>query len=204
MFEKQSQTAAEGALAIQAKGNVRVGLSYQEARQVALDVYQSNFPQLVAEAAQLARERAEELTDKFLGRLYQENPDALLQATRPDFQNALLNAQKEHACAGDSDLADLLVDLLVDRTRAPLREIKQLVLDEALKTAPKLTEQQLAVLGATFLLKYSRSLSDTWPGVVAWMNEYMAPVLLQAQITPSTTQHLEFTGCLSVNGMVVS
>lgn len=201
MLDRQNQSAGEGALAVQAGGNALViqGISYESARQIALDVYQANFPVLVMEAAGLARARAEELTDKFLKQLHLQNPDALSQATTPSFQNALLKAQREHACAGDSELADLLVDLLVDRTKEQPRSLLQIVIDLALETAPKLTEPQLAVLGAVFLLGYAKSLSPTWEGVVKWLKDHLEPVLSEAVVTTSTLSHLQFTGCANVS-----
>lgn len=200
MFEKQRQSVGQGALAIQAQGNVTVGISYEVARQIALDVYQANFPLLVKEAAGLARARAEELTDKFLKQLQEENPSGFMQAIQPDFQNALLNAQREHACAGNPELADLLVDLLVDRTKQGTRDLLRLVIDEALKTAPKLTDQQLAVLGAAFLLGHVRSTAGHWKGVIEWTQAHLKPIIEQAIITPSTLPHLQFTGCATFNG----
>lgn len=203
VLKNQTQSAEHGAIAIQAQGDVQVqaGVSYESARQIALDVYQANFPILVAEAASLARARAEELTDKFLKQLQQENPGGFSQAANPDFQNALLSAQREHACAGNAELADLLVDLLVDRTKQPERNLMQLVIDEALKTAPKLTEQQLAVLGVVFLLSRARSNATSWPGVISWMSQLVLPVLKNVEVTPSTISHLQFTGCGTVGLM---
>ncbi|MBG6074014.1 MULTISPECIES: LPO_1073/Vpar_1526 family protein [unclassified Polaromonas] len=201
MFEKQVQSVAAGGIAIQADGSVQVGVSYEATRQIALDVYHANFPTLVSEAAGLARARAEELTDKFLTRLVHENPTGFNQATQPDFQNALLNAQRDHACAGDAELADLLVDLLVDRTKQDSRNVLRLVLDEALKTAPKLTEQQLAVLGVAFVVGCTRSQANTWVGCVEWMTRHIKPTLEHAVITKSTFSHLQFTGCVTSNGV---
>jgi len=200
MLDKQNQQVGDGGTAVQAGGSALViqGISYEAARQIALDVYQANFPVLVAQAAELARARAEELTDKFLTQLSERNPAGLAQAITPAFQNALLKAQREHACAGDTNLADLLVDLLVDRTKEQPRSLQQLVIDQALETAPKLTESQLAVLGAVFLLGYARSLSPTWEGVVSWLKNHLEPVLKEAEVTPSTLPHLQFTGCANV------
>jgi hypothetical protein len=200
MIGKQSQEAAQGATAVQAGGSAIViqGISYEAARQIAMDVYQANFPVLVQQAAELARSRAEELTDKFLKQLSEQNPKGIEQAVNPAFQNALLKAQREHACAGDSDLANLLVDLLVDRTKQAPRSLIQLVIDQALETAPKLTEEQLAVLGAVFVLGHARSTADTWPAVAKWFQRTVEPVLTSAVVTPSTLAHLQFTGCARI------
>ena len=73
MLDKpQSQSAAAGALAIQAGGDVqitRVGMSYSEVRDVALDVFKANFYQLAGVAADTASARAQEVTDDFLAKL---------------------------------------------------------------------------------------------------------------------------------------
>lgn len=94
-----------------------------------------------------------------------------------------------------------MVDLLVDRTKHAPRDLLQLAIDEAPKTAPKLTEAQLAVLGASFLLQHVGSTANSWPGVVQWMNQYLKPVLEQATTTPSTLAHLEFSGCGTVQSL---
>lgn len=51
----------------------------------------------------------------------------------------LFSAQKEHARIGDEDLGDLLVQLLVDRTKVRDRNLVQIALNESLEVAPKLT-----------------------------------------------------------------
>lgn len=199
MLDKQSQAAGAGTTALQAGRDVVVvhqeGITYEAARQIALDVYQANFPQLAAQAKEVATARAEELTDKFLKQLHKENPNGLQQAASPDFQYALLNAQRDHARAGDENLADLLVDLLVDRTKHKNRELLQLVLDEALHTAPKLTDAQLAVLAVIFLLRYVNSNSGDVASLTMFLKKHVEPVLHQAEVTQSTFAHLEFTGC---------
>src|ERR1700733_3297255 len=155
----QEQSATEGSTAVQAGGDVtitHVGLSYSEAREMMLHVFQDNFYKLAGIARDTAKARAEEVTEKFLAKLQQENPAGLSKATAPDFQYAVYTVQKEYARSGDRDLGDLLVDLLVDRSKQQQRNILQLVLNESLATAPKLTDDQLAVLAVVFLFRYTK------------------------------------------------
>ena len=128
----QSQEVSEGATAVQAGGNVvitQVGLSYSDVRDVALDVFRSNFYQLAAPAMETAKARAQEITDDFLKKLQQEYPDGFKKGQDPDFQHALFTVQKDYARTGDKDLGDLLVDLLVDRSKQDQRDILQIVLN---------------------------------------------------------------------------
>jgi hypothetical protein len=59
-------------------------------------------------------------------------------------QYAVFTAQREFARSGDDQLGDILVDILVDRTKEPDRSLLQIVLNESLNVAPKLTADQLA------------------------------------------------------------
>src|SRR5258706_9702008 len=157
----QEQSVAEGSTAIQAGGNVTItktGLTYAQVRDVALDVFKANFYDLAGIAKKTAEARAEVITENFLSKLQQENPAGFEKSDDPDFQYALFSVQKEYARNGDKDLGDLLVDLLIDRSKQEQRDILQIVLNESLSTAPKLTESQLAVLAVIFLFRYTQNL----------------------------------------------
>ena len=198
----QQQQVGEGATAVQAGGSViitQVGLSYSEVRDVALDVFRANFYQLAGPAMETAKARAQEITEDFLKKLQQENPDGFGKGQDPDFQHALFTVQKEYARTGDKDLGDLLVDLLVDRSKQDQRDILQIVLNESLATAPKLTDAQLAVLAVIFLFRYTQS---QWIGNHQQLGEYFDRHVLSfsSKLVKNSAcyQHLEFTGCGSV------
>lgn len=146
-----------------------------------------------------AKARAQEITEDFLKKLQQENPDGFGKGQDPDFQHALFTVQKEYARTGDKDLGDLLVDLLVDRSKQDQRDILQIVLNESLATAPKLTDAQLAVLAVIFLFRYTQS---QWIGNHQQLGEYfdrhVLPFSSKLVKNSACYQHLEFTGCGSV------
>ena len=108
----QKQDATEGSTAIQAGGNVTItktGLTYAEVRDVALDVFRSNFYELAGVAKEIAKVRAEEITEAFLLKLQNEYPAGLDKSHDPDFQYALFTVQKEYARNGDKDLGTYLL-----------------------------------------------------------------------------------------------
>lgn len=204
----QQQQVGDGATAVQAGGDVQithVGLSYSEVRDVALDVFRANFYQLAGPAMETAKARAQEITDEFLKKLQQENPGGFGKGQDPDFQHALFTVQKEYARSGDKDLGDLLVDLLVDRSKQDHRDILQIVLNESLGTAPKLTDTQLAVLAVIFLFRYTQS---QWIGNHQQLGDYfdrhVLPFASKLVKNSSCYQHLEFTGCGSVQMSEIS
>lgn len=192
----QEQNVSEGSTAIQAGGNVTItGLTYADVKNVALDVFKANFYELAGVAKEIARARAEEITEAFLSKLQQENPDGFKKSDDPDFQYALFTVQKEYARNGDKELGDLLVDLLVDRSKQEQRDILQIVLNESLITAPKLTESQLAVLAVIFLFRYTQQFGVGNHQMFAeYLDKHVAPFASKLVKNIACYQHLEFSG----------
>ncbi|MHB1392488.1 MAG: LPO_1073/Vpar_1526 family protein [Clostridia bacterium] len=178
---------------------INQGLFYTDVRDIALDVFKSNFLQLSEQAAIIARTRAEEITDKFLKELEEQHNSGVINAQDPDFQHALFTVQKEYARTGDKELGDLLVDLLVDRTKHDKRNILQIVLNESLSVAPKLTNEQIAALSLVFIIRYTvfRGLTNLTT-FLEFLDLYIAPFVNLLTKSSSCYQHLEFAGCGSI------
>jgi hypothetical protein len=135
-----------------------------------------------------------------LSKLQKENPAGLDKSHDPDFQYALFTVQKEYARNGDKNLGDLLVDLLVDRSKQEQRDILQIVLNESLNTAPKLTENQLAVLAIVFLFKYTQNYGiGNHQMFGEYLDKHVAPFVTKVVKNQACYQHLEFSGCGSIS-----
>jgi len=197
----QTQKAGDNSTNVQA-GSITInqGTSIDEVRQIAIDVFRSNFSVLAGEAKNIAQQRAEEVTENFLKRLQTQNPLGLTQAQEPDFQHSLFVVQKEFARCGDKELGDLLVDLLVDRTKQPSRSILQIVLNESLTVAPKLTIDQLAALSLIFTLRYTLNNSVTNRIALGdYLDLYIKPFGVLITDKAACYQHLEYAGCGTVS-----
>lgn len=198
-MSKQIQKAGDNSTNLQAGSITVQGLTVSEARQIALDVFRANFFELAGEAKEIARRRAEEITEDFLSKLQAENLDGLQQAQEPDFQHGLFTVQKEYARAGEPELGALLVDLLVDRTKQPTRNILQIVLNESLAVAPKLTPDQLAALSIVFLFKYTIQRGiGSHEALLDYLDHYVAPFVGHLSAKAAGFQHLEYSGCGTV------
>ena len=200
MMSKQVQEGGDQSTNIQAE-NINIhGISYEDAKAIALDVFQNNFMQLSQEAAEIARERAEQITEKFLNELHTQNNEGVINAKDPDFQHALFSVQKDFARTGDEELGDLLVDLLVDRTKQENRSILQIVLNESLATAPKLIPEQLAALSVIFIFKNSIHHGiNNLESLGNYLDVHISPFAELLTKNASCYQHLEFTGCGSIS-----
>ncbi len=205
MIGKQSQSADQGSFAIQAGGNITIGVSAAEARQIALDVFHANLLQYKSVAFDTAQERGEQLTEKFLTKLQAENPAGLNQAKTPDFQDAVFTAQKEFAKAGDEDLGDLLVDLLVDRTKQEHRNLTQLVLNQALHTAPKLTTTQITTLSFLFVVQQVHfGGAGSAEALCDYFRRHLEIFVEGAHGGTATMGHLQFCGCGAAESMGIA
>jgi hypothetical protein len=195
---EQSQNTGNNCTNLQAK-EITVnnnGITYKEAHLIALEVFKANFLDLIGTAKEVAKKRAEEITEKFLTKLQSEYPVGLQAANSPDFQDSLFTLQKEYAKCGDKELGDLLVDLLIDRSKQKNRDILQIVLNESLLTAPKLTQNQIAILSIVFLLRYTVSLGiGNHQNLGEYLDKYIQPLLSFLVKNDASYQHLEYTGC---------
>lgn len=199
-MSNQDQQSGDNSTNIQANEMViHQGLSYTEAKEVALDVFRANFYELVGKAHEIASARAIEITEDFLKKLQSENPAGFTKSEDPAFQRALFIVQQEYATVGDKDLGALLVDLLVDRSKQEQRDILQIVLNESLSTAPKLTTDQLAVLAIIFLFKYTQNKGiGNHQMLGEFFDKHVLPFADKLSKSNSCYQHLEYSGCGSV------
>jgi hypothetical protein len=132
-------------------GNIAVGINYHDAKEIALDVFKKNFLKLSEQAANTALQRAEELVKDFLNNLYDKNIEIIEKLQNPAVQYSLFNVEREYAKSGDNELKQQLLYLLIERTLSKERTLKQIVLDEAIETLPKLSVEQLNFLSFVFI-----------------------------------------------------
>ena len=157
-MRRQEQSGGDDSVNIQAGQNatVYVGVTASEVRDIALDVFRANFLELRGIAEDVARDRAECITREFIEALQARNPAGLASIQEPDMQLSIYNAQKGYACSGDEDLESALVDLLVDRAGQKSRDLKTLVLNQAIECLPRLTAGQRTAVAISFLVRHSQ------------------------------------------------
>lgn len=195
------QEGAENSTNLQGQSIIiNQGITYQDAKNIAIDVFKSNYLELSEKAANTAKQRAEELVDDFLTEIQERKPEAINSMENPGMQYAIFTAQKEYAKSGDKDMSDMLVDILVDRAAQEERNLKQIVLDESLSIVPKLTSSQLDTLTVIFILKYSRNYNVVnIPSLKEYLSKYISPFTSNLSKENSLFQHLEFAGCASIS-----
>ena len=199
-ISKRSQQGGDNSLNIQVEQvTVNTGLTISHAREIAYEVFTNNFAELAGLAKETADKRAREIIEQFLQELKKKNPAGVQAAEDPDFQYSLFTAQKEFARCGDKELGDILVDLLVDRTKQEDRSLLQIVLNESLSIAPKLTSEQLDILACCFNVVY---VNEGRIVNIAMFADYLENnILVFADPINSKNynyNHIEFVRCASI------
>lgn len=177
------------------------GLSYSEVKEVAMDVFKSNFYDLGEKASKIASERAEEITNKFLRKLQEKSPDLIGTTAEPDIRYGLYEIQKSHARYGEKEIAELLVDILVQRTTSNGESFMKLVLNEALTIIPKLTTKQIDILTLIYVFRYLNFKQEYKIPFEYYYVNNLRPLITRLDIPQSEVfyQHLQYSGCLSIS-----
>jgi hypothetical protein len=168
------------------------GISYTEARQIALDVFKSNFYELSEVAKNVAIERAEELVDRFLSELEKELPEEVRKIQDPDVQYTVIKAQSVYARSGEPEILELLTDLLKDRFKVKENSLKKIVLNEAIEIISKLTINHLKILTAIFLVKNCKMSKAR--SLIEVLSNILTDDLLQLMKDRNYFEHLVFAG----------
>lgn len=198
----QEQSGGEGSTNLQAgRDIVHVGMSHDEVKAIALDVFRANFMELRGVAEEVAIGRAEKITNEFLSKLATEAPGATANFSDPDVQRAVYAAQSEFACSGEEDLGQVLIDLLVDRVQQDDRNLRALALNEAISAAPKLTERQRCAIGVVFLLRYTRmrGILDASSIIDARFRGHLLELPPIEGLRGMDMQHIEYVGAGAVS-----
>lgn len=197
---RKTQKGGDHSVNVQAEQvTVNTGLSIAHVKEIALEVFEGNFYKLAGVAKETADERARQITDQFLQELAEKNPEGLKASEDPDFQHSLFQTQKEYARCGDKELGDILVDILVDRSKEEQRSLLQIVLNESLTIAPKLNSIQLDILACCFNIAYTKRLdivnSKTFED---YLNNAVFVFADAVGEKDSNYKHIEYVGCASI------
>lgn len=189
-------TSGDNSTSYQAETINVSGISYSDARQISLDVFNENFLKLSNVAAEIAIKRVEEFTEKLLKEIYQKNPRLINSIKDPGMLCSLYTAQKEYAKTGNKDLRDILIDILIQRAALDTRSLKQIVMDESIEVLQKLTSGQLDLMTIIFVIKQV-NITDivNMQNLLLFLEKYIKQFTLDITNKTSLCWHLVYVGC---------
>ncbi|MFE1909358.1 LPO_1073/Vpar_1526 family protein [Streptomyces gardneri] len=157
-WHTRRQSSGDNSTNLQAGGDINLmGLGYRDVKEVAegvaMDVFRKNFEKLSMDAHSIAHARAVEFAHNLVEVIHEREPQSLQSLGEPGVQAAILEAQSGYARAGDSDLAELLIELLIQRVSRGERDTTQLAMDRALNVALNASKQHYSLLSCNLVLK---------------------------------------------------
>jgi hypothetical protein len=196
--DRQDQKAADGAVAIQAGGDVAMGISGQQL----IEILHLMLEPYVKEGRDKAVDRMSHLEAALLPR-FSDGADGRQEAfADPDFQGAVRDAAESFARSGEASLQDELANLLVERSKELARTRRALVLNQAIKTAGLLTQEEIGVIGTNFgVLNVFWGVSRP-EDIVAIINHIAEYAIARLSTSRSTYQYLESIGAGSINALI--
>lgn len=163
-------------------------------------MFKANAIELAGVAQSIAVARAEQLTNDFLTKLEAEMPERANALADPDVQSVVFQAQREFARSGEEDLRVALVDLLAQRVGEDDRNLRTLALNEAIASAPKLTEKQRRAIAWVFYLRYTRPVGVGTPDAYYSRLERETSALgVDVPTGQADYQHIEYVGAGSLS-----
>lgn len=204
MRNNQDASAGANSTVNQAGGditvnNVQSDMTYERVRTISLDVFKANFYDLGEDVRQIANKRAEEITNQFIEKLLSENPHLLENTSDPDIRYDLFDIQKAYARLGDQEMADLLVDILVERTKSTEHTFKNIALNESLNVIPKLTSKQIDVITLIYLVRYYNFVAFLKMPFDFYYQTLVKFLDIEIPNSEMFYQHLQYSGCLSIS-----
>lgn len=152
MTNRQSQQVSDNSTAIQATGDVSVGITPEQMLAIMGEI--RNTVHVYGEQSQrLIEERFASFENRVLEKFKSDSsarPDAFAD---PDFQYVVREAQKSFARSGDASLEDVLIDLVAERSKSEVRNRLTLTLNDAVEKAGSLTSTDFDNLAQIFIFQ---------------------------------------------------
>lgn len=199
--QEQEQKVGANSTGMQAGRDINYGLTLADMKQLAADLFEAQFLKLQGVAADVARERADAIREDLLEAIRTRNPEGVEQAADVDFQHALYGVQRDYARSGDADLGKLLVDLLIERSKTTERDIMQLVLNQSLEIAAKLTNEQVRVMATVFMvMNATKTDVNSLQAFLTFLDSVVVPFAEGCRISRSSIQYMISNGCGTMAG----
>ncbi|MDR6904266.1 LPO_1073/Vpar_1526 family protein [Rhizobium miluonense] len=151
----QTIKAGENAVVVVSAGDTNIGVSKEDMKSI-VETLADQMPKFAAMASAIVDQRLKDFETKIMERFetgQDANPEAFAD---PDFQYLIGRSQHAYARSGDELTADVLVDLIAQRSMQTARTRLALSLNEAVEKSAYLTENEFAELSLCYIARYTR------------------------------------------------
>lgn len=143
----KNEQSVEGDNNLQAGRDInQYGISYADAKEIALDIYRNELPYLTKLASDKACERVEPVLNEILVQIHQKKPEAINEFAEPEVQYMLGSAMKTASSTEDHVVHDTLVQLAVDHVLSKGKSYERIVDEQAIEVLQKMNREILTNL----------------------------------------------------------
>lgn len=182
-------------------GSITLGMSYKDVKELCYDIVSYELLNYKREAEEKAKQRLTIFSEELIEKLSEKritSEKCLEKFKDPSVLNDVFEAEKSYIKRGTKELKDLLINVIDKRLEYTEKdnELLNIVLSEAIKVAPKLTNIQYKILSLGFIFKHVN-----WTNIlnkdnlVARIITEILPILNNFETKDSDYQHLVYTGC---------
>lgn len=198
MTSKQGQSVSDNSIAIQAARDVNYSAGISSGQMVEIISSVQNLVQVFTEQSKdVMEQRLQDFRDSLIEEFSEGGKGIAKAFTDPDFQGALLDAQKAIARSGDKSLESVLVDLVSRKSTCEIRDRLSLTLNDAISKAGSLTNEDFDLLALVFMFK-NMMMKDV-PNLKVFLEKFEAifgPTAANAAEGELAISYLESHGCL--------
>ncbi|MCX5043601.1 hypothetical protein OG921_10535 [Aldersonia sp. NBC_00410] len=175
------------------------GPTIQEVRDIAKGVFYENYLVLSDRAMAEVRDRINEFTDLLLTKLFTSPPENVEEFDTPRMLAATYKAQKQYAESGDRELAEILADILVAMSGAESRSLEDIILNQAVEVAGKLTPNQINGVATivSLLLIDLKEYPSTVTALFDFVDELVKPYYGHIPVKSAEYRYMSALGVIS-------
>ncbi len=204
MNEKQKQNIGNNSNAVQVSGDIVIGSSYSELKEIFMDLFEMNFPRVQEIARQEADTRVAKGLDSLETALKRNSDNIDTQKfTDPNIQYELQELGKNFARFGEKSNYELLGELFATLLNRNSTDVVSLISGEALQVVPKLTTMHVSILTVMSLV-YDLTMDNT---TLERLEATLSPIVERidkVELTRiSDLNYLVTMGCLRVRAVIL-
>lgn len=198
MTSSQKQSAADGATAVQAAGDVSINTGLTPAQMVEILGALSSHVETLGNVARAEIEERLKTFEKGVMERFATDETTRSDAFRePDFLAATLDAQKAYARSGDDGLRGVLTDLVAQRSKIEERSRLSLTLNDAIAKVGSIPQPDLNTLSLIFLFQNVGTDGITnLQGLAEFLSSAVVPLLPNVSTSDSAVSYLAAHGCV--------
>lgn len=204
MINKQVATAAEESSVIQSQRDTNIGYSADEVRGI-IETLADQVPKFAAIATAIVDARLQSFEEKVMSRFEDKSATDTKAFADPDFQYLLKQAQYAYARSGDEETADILVDLIAERSTQQKRNRLTLSLNEAVEKSAYLTVEEFSELSLCYFFKMTVNNGiRNFPELCEYLLTHAGPLVPNISREASSYTYLASQACASIDISAIS